>query len=293
MSRRLAWDEDGRTWPNREASRFVGAAGMTWHVQRQGAGPILVLAHGTGAATHSWRGLAPLLARDFDVVAFDLPGHGFTDPLPGAATLPAMARAVAGLLDALEARPALAVGHSAGAAVLARMRLDGLVAPRGIVGINAALMPFRGIAAHLFAPLAKLLTLNPFVPRVFSATADRRSAERLIRNTGSAIDPAGVDLYARALASPAHVAGALAMMANWDLDGLAADLPDLGTPLLLVVGGSDRAVSPDDAERVRGLVPGARVADLRGLGHLAHEERPDQVAALVRDFANQVGASGL
>jgi magnesium chelatase accessory protein len=204
-----------------------------------------------------------------------------------------MARAVAGLLDALEARPALAVGHSAGAAVLARMRLDGLVAPRGIVGINAALMPFRGIAAHLFAPLAKLLTLNPFVPRVFSATADRRSAERLIRNTGSAIEPAGDRPLRPRHREPAHVAGALAMMANWDLDGLAADLPDLGTPLLLVVGGSDRAVSPTTRSACAASCParGSRISGASGTSptRSARTRSPRSCGS----FANQVGASGL
>ena len=44
-----------------------------------GDGPDLLLLHGSGAATHSWRDLAPLLARDFRVIAPDLPGHGFTE----------------------------------------------------------------------------------------------------------------------------------------------------------------------------------------------------------------------
>ena len=43
-----------------------------------GQGPVVLLIHGTGAASHSWRGLAPLLASDFTLIAPDLPGHGFT-----------------------------------------------------------------------------------------------------------------------------------------------------------------------------------------------------------------------
>ena len=72
-------DLPGRDWPNRAASRTVRAAGLNWHVQVMGSGPVLLLAHGTGAATHSWRGLAPLLAQHFTVVAPDLPGHGYTE----------------------------------------------------------------------------------------------------------------------------------------------------------------------------------------------------------------------
>jgi magnesium chelatase accessory protein len=61
----LDWAKDGADWPNREASRFVDAAGMRWHVQVMGQGPVLLLLHGTGASTHSWRDVMPLLRAPF------------------------------------------------------------------------------------------------------------------------------------------------------------------------------------------------------------------------------------
>ncbi len=65
-------------------------------------------------------------------------------------------------------QPEVAVGHSAGAAILARMCLDGKIAPRLLVSLNGAFMPFGGAANQLLSPLAKLLVLNPVVPRVFA-----------------------------------------------------------------------------------------------------------------------------
>ncbi len=64
---RLDWDADGHDWPNRSASQFVHAGGLRWHVQRFGtelgsATPSILLLHGTGASTHTWREVAPLLA---------------------------------------------------------------------------------------------------------------------------------------------------------------------------------------------------------------------------------------
>lgn len=289
---RPLWEREGRDWPNRSASRFVEASGLRWHVQEAGPAdaPVLLLVHGTGAATHSWRGLLPLLAERFRVVAPDLPGHGFTGPLPdGRLSLPGMAAALGDLLDVLGARPAVVVGHSAGAAILARMCLDGAIEPERLVALNGALKPFPGMAGILFPGMAKVLFLNPVTPRVFAWSADRSAVERLIRGTGSRLTHEGIDLYRRLFRRTGHVAGALGMMANWNLDALDRDLPRLAVPTLLVAGADDKAILPETAFLVRDRLPDARVETMRGLGHLAHEEAPERVAALLLREAEAAG----
>jgi magnesium chelatase accessory protein len=288
------WDADGRDWPNRAASRFVEIDGWRWHVQVAGQGPVLLLVHGTGAATHSWRDLLPDLARHFTVVAPDLPGHGFSNP-PSLLrlTLPEIANALRALIDRLRLEPVLSVGHSAGAAILARMVIDGqLPAAHGLVSLNGAFLPFGGMAGQVFPTIARLLFVNPFAPRLFAASArDRSRVLKLIVETGSTLDERGVSLYQRLLTTPGHVAGALGMMANWDLDPLVADLPRLDLPLLLVAGAADKAVPPSQATTVASRAPRARIEVLPGRGHLAHEERPHDVAALIERFAGEVGAA--
>ena len=293
MSEKPVWERDGRDWPNREASRFVRAAGIRWHVQRAGSGPVLLLVHGTGAATHSWRALLPLLARDYTVVAPDLPGHGFTDtPSASLLSLPGMARALGELLQVLGVQPEIVVGHSAGAAILARMCLDGTIAPRALVSLNGAMLPLRGLPGHIFAPIARLVVSIPLTRRMFAwQAADRRVVERMLRSTGSTIEPAGVDQYVRIARCPAHAGAALAMMANWDLRPLERDLPRLRTHLLLITGSNDRTIPPSDSARVQALVPGAELVSLPGLGHLAHEEQPARIATLVRGFATTAAAA--
>lgn len=278
-------------WPLREHSRVLTADGLRWHVQCLGRGPAVLLVHGTGAASHTWRGLAPLLSRHYTVVAPDLPAHGGTarpddDELM---TLPGMAGGLQALLRALGVEPVLAVGHSAGAAILARMCLDGAIAPRGLVSLNGALLELPGLPRAVFSPLARLLAASP-LPRLFAWRArDRSAVERLVASTGSQLDAAGVDLYARLVRDPAHVEGVLTMMARWDLGALEADLPALAEPLLLVVGLKDGTVPPTEGRRVRDRVPRAELVELPGLGHLAHEERPATVAQLLREFARRVG----
>ncbi len=285
MSARPSWGVEGIGWPHREASRFVTAGGIRWHVQTAGPedAPALLLLHGTGAATHSWRGLLPLLATRWRVVAPDLPGHGFTDMPTEALTLPSVAARTAALLTALELLPVGVVGHSAGAAIALRMALDGAL-PEGcrIVAINGALSPFAGMAAPLFQGLARLLFANPAAAWMFAAQArDPMRIRRLIAGTGSTLDDAGIELYARLLRNPGHVAGALGMMAAWDLETLRRAWPSLRSPLTLVVGTGDLAVPPATADAVAASVTGVSIVRLEGLGHLAHEEAPERVAEVI------------
>ena len=285
MSGRLNWDRDGRDWPNRASSRFIQAGGLRWHVQVLGEGPVVLLLHGTGASTHSFRTLAPMLATDFTVVAPDLPGHGFTAS-PAVArgySLTAVAGGVAALLRELKLQPALAVGHSAGAAIALHMTLHGAIEPIAVVSLNGALLPFPGMANDFFGPAARFLASSTVTAKAFALFAGSRpSVERMMRSTGSSIDADGMRLYSRLAGNSGHVHGALSLMANWDLRPLERDLPRLRPRLVLATGSRDGMVPPTEAYRVRALVPTAELVSLRGSGHLAHEERPAEIAALLR-----------
>jgi magnesium chelatase accessory protein len=278
----LDWATDGAGWPNREASRFIEAAGMRWHVQVMGQGPELLLLHGTGASTHSWRDVMPKLAQHFTVIAPDLPGHAFTiRPAPESLSLPGMAAAVSRLLKALGASPVRAAGHSAGAAVMVRMAVERLFAPADLVSFNGAFFPVSGMAGQFFSPLAKAFANASLVQKMFVRMADRKAVEKLLRDTGSTIDAEGITLYQRLFSNEGHVAGALGMMAAWDLHWVPQDLRNLGLPLTLVSASNDRTIVPARAVEAASLTRQSRLVEMKGLGHLAHEEDPTTAAAII------------
>ena len=279
----MRWNAEGLDWPHRQYSRFVEAGGTRWHVQRMGQGPVILLVHGTGASTHSWRDLAALLAPHCTVIMPDLPGHGFTAALPAAQmSLPGIAAALSALLAMLQLQPQWVVGHSAGAAVLARMCLDGAISPHTLISINGALLPLSGLSTVWFSPVARLMAASTvFAGLLASRARSPGVVQRLIDGTGSHLDAQGVQWYARLVSNPAHVAGVLQMMAHWDLDALRRALPALETPLLLVTGAGDRTVDPHQADRTAALVKHAQVLRLAGLGHLAHEEAPAVLAEII------------
>ena len=279
------WERDGHDWPNRDHSRFVEAAGISWHVQVAGAGPVLLILHGAGGATHSFSQLLPNLARDFTVVAADLPGHGFTGtPRPLRLSIPTIAAAVATLLTKMNVVPRFVIGHSAGAAILVRMCLDGHLAPDKLISLNGALVPFGGAAAStFFSPITQMLAGVPAIPHLIAWNAAISGiAHQLVRDTGSTISPQQLALYQRLIERPAHVAATLDIMARWDLVPLAAELLNLTTPLTLVVATNDRTIPPSQAEEVCALLPTTTLIKVPGLGHLAHEESPQEIADIIR-----------
>ncbi len=293
--RRLDWDTDGKDWPNRDASHFLDCDGMRWHVQMMGAedAPAILLLHGTGAATHSFRDLMPHLARDYRVIAPDLPGHGFTatPDADSGLSLWGMAHRLAALLEMLSVAPVLVAGHSAGAAIPIHMALSDQIAPRHIIGLNAALEPFS--ESPVFSSMAKLMFLNPFVPKMLSARARIGDVTGvLLTSTGSEIDAVGRRCYDALLQSSAHVAGALGMMANWDLAPVTTRLRRLEVPLTLVVAEDDSTVSAGVSRRAAAKAPNGTIVSFAEGGHLLHEVKPGDIAAIIRDCDTKAGKQG-
>ena len=276
-------------WPWRAHSQIIASHPHRWHVQIMGTGPDLVLIHGAGASTHSWRAMMPLLAQTHRVIAFDLPGQGFSQLGSRARCgLDAMATDLASLLAQEGWEPTAIIGHSAGAAIALRLAELG-VSPRGqIIGINAALANFKGIAGFLFPAFAKLLSLNPLTARIFTATSGNSAAvERLITGTGSKLDENGLKLYQTLISRRSHVDGTLAMMAHWKLDGLLERLPNILNQTLFITGSNDQAVPPSTSNTAASRMPNARLHEISELGHLAHEESPQQVVNLIRAFIEE------
>lgn len=274
------------------ARRVPEPEGTNWHVERFGsAGPALLLLHGTGATTHSWRNLIPRLEPQFQILSLDLPGHGRTRQAVGfSPSLPNISRAIGALLKRQGFAPDIAVGHSAGAAICISMTLMGQIAPQLLISFNGALLPFRGPASRIFPAMARILYLNPATERFFAWRAGNpQTVARLIRDTGSTLEAEGLQHYHRLFRDPRHLRGALSMMAHWDLHSFARELSHLEVPLLLVAAERDRAVPPSSAVRVAKLVSGARVHRLSGLGHLAHEEDPALAADLITETAREAG----
>jgi len=273
----MDWESQGRDWPHAAHSRFVQAAGVRWHVQQAGTqGPRVLLLHGTGASSHTWRNMFLPLAQHTQVLAIDLPGHGFSGLAQGnGMSLPGMAQGISDLLHQLDWPAQAFIGHSAGAAIAAQMVIDQGLKPLVLIGINPAWLPLPGLAGVLFPPVAKLLALSSLVPNWFARQAGNpEMLEKLLQSTGSQIDERGKDLYRRLVACPSHAQGALKMMAAWDLSTGEHKLRQLRCPVRLLIGDKDATVPPRQATQALDLLSDAQAVHWADYGHLVHEEAP-------------------
>ena len=280
----MRWPDDTKDWPLAQYSQRILHRPHRWHIQENGQGPLILLIHGAGGATQSFRHLLPVLAKQYRVIAVDLPGQGFTQlGAQQRCGLDHMSQDLLSLCRNQGWVPDIVVGHSAGVAIALRMWELGMRPSRGIVGINAALGNFKGVAGWLFPVMAKALAVTPFSASLFANTTTRNSIHNLVRGTGSTLDQDGLELYYRLARDKGHVDATLSMMAQWSLDGLLSRLGQIDCPVHLIAALGDKAVPPVVSETAARRLPHATLTQVPGLGHLAHEEDAMQIAKLIME----------
>jgi magnesium chelatase accessory protein len=277
----MEWSANASDWPMADSSQFILCKPHKWHVQIAGDGPLVLLIHGAGGATQSWRHLFPLLAKTCRVIAIDLPGQGFTKlGAQNRCGLIEMAEDINHLCITQGWAPAAIIGHSAGTAIALQMELS-----TKVIGINSALDSFKGVAGIMFPLLAKTLAVLPMVSDVFIATLTRgRGIQKLINSTGSKLSESDIVFYQRLFQDRNHVNATLQMMAQWDLSCLINRLGSLKAKTLLIGTANDRMIPADVSRRAAEALTNSTVLQLANLGHLAHEEAPDLIAKIITDF---------
>jgi pimeloyl-ACP methyl ester carboxylesterase len=269
---------------------FASLHGHRVAYRRDGDGPAVLLIHGMAGSADTWDGVLPLLAREFTVVAPDLPGHGRSDKDPGDYSLGAYASGLRDLLATLDIERATVVGQSLGGGIAMQFAYQYpewcerlVLVDSGGLGrevswlLRALALPGSEIVLPLLSPgfvrdwgnaIGRFLHDRGIRSgraseswRAYVSLMEGDNRRAFIRTVRAVIDPGGQSVSAN------------------DRLYLTSEIPTL-----IVWGDQDRIIPLEHARAAHQAMPASRLAVISGAGHFPHVEEPAQFASLVTEF---------
>jgi pimeloyl-ACP methyl ester carboxylesterase len=265
--------------------------GVDLYYEVTGAGPRLVLTHGSWTDGSGWAPSVPRLAERFEVVTWDRRGHSRSQDGDGPGSRAQDAADLAGLIDHLGGCTAHVVGNSYGAIVTLTLMLDrpDLVASAAVHEPPLFSLlegtPDPEIADALIAVQRPLES----VAALIEADAQRAAAEHFIDNV--ALGPGWwAQLPESFRAVLEHNAGTYLDELH-DPTALSIDTAGLvatAVPLLLTYDTASPRLFPAVIDELAVLVPAARIEVLEGAGHIPHATHPDLWTATLLAFHDEL-----
>ncbi len=253
--------------------------------ERHGSGPPVVLIHGFGLNRAMWQWTLPALTPHFSVLTYDLLGHGESASPHGTPGLAMFSRQLLGLMDRCGIERAAIVGFSLGGMIARRVALDHGDRVSALAILNS---PHDRSPAEREAVRARVhqteaqgpsANVEPALERWFTPAFRAEAPETitLVRAWITGNDPAVYPQIYRVLT-------------EGDAE-LVQGLEQIACPTLVMTGEDDPGNTPAMARAMAGSIPGARLAILPSLRHMALAEAPQAVntplCAFLRDALGQ------
>ncbi len=264
--------------PDGWTSGDVKANGITLHYYRTGNGslPPMVLSHGYTDNGLCWTDLALAMEKKYDVIMYDLRGHGLSDAPPTGYTIENNVSDIVGLIRALKLQHPVIIGHSLGGSIAAVMAAQYPDIPKKVV----------------------LIDPPGLVKPMFETSEDMNRARS--RFTGDMKYLKGLrkeDLIK--VAAQRHPAISEAARGRWadskmqmkpqiidsvlTIPPLKPYLPKITVPTLILKADANDAVKKMEIDAVSAQ-PNIKIYHVKGAGHLVHLERPEESLAVLNDF---------
>jgi pimeloyl-ACP methyl ester carboxylesterase len=262
----------------------LDVAGLKTNLVRAGAGEPVILLHGLGASSYSWRFAVAELARRYEVFAPDLPGFGRTDkPYDFDYSIAGLHRWVIALMDKLGLPKARFAGNSMGGVIALWTAM--------YAGRRVERMALLGTPAYPENRPKILWPLGwPVIGRLYERALGETTLRYVVRTTfvdQSKVTEELISEYLEPLKTPAGrraVAEVVRRAIPPDFEERIASYRTLGQRALVLSGDADGMVDRRGGERLAGDLPRARFVYLERCGHAPQEDAPDRVIPLLRDF---------
>ncbi len=270
-----------------QPSQFVAIDGMRVHLRDEGPKddpePIILL-HGTGASLHTWDAWTEVLKAQHRVIRVDLPGFGLTGPTPDSNyQMPVYTHFMRTLMETLQIKRAVLAGNSFGGDVSWQTAVTYPDIVSKLILVDAS-----GYASSAKSvPIAFQLAQMPLLSSLLRSILPRAVLESSVRNVyadPSKVTPQLVDRYYE-LALRAGNRKAITERFVQNKPGHNESAIQLvQVPTLILWGGLDRLITPDNAEKFHRDIAGSQLIIFEKLGHVGHEEDPAATVAAVQAF---------
>jgi len=257
--------------------------------EEKGQGSPVLLVHGFGASTYTWRNIAPALAQNNRVIAVDLKGFGHSDkPFDERYSVFDQAELLKQLIIDNNLRDLALVGHSYGGGVALVLaldedpRLDGRISKLVLLDTIAYPQDIPVFFRMLDVPLFSHLGVRMVPPSV-----QTRIALRIAYLDNSKIDEEEVEMYAAPLRTAAGkhaiIHSARQIMPE-RLEEISARYASITMPTLIGWCDYDRIVPLDVGLKLRRTLPNAQLKIIEGCGHMPQEEQPEATLSVIQGF---------
>ncbi len=242
--------------------------GIATEYTDQGNGPVILFFHGWQDSLHSFDSIVDPLIETYRIVRLDLPGFGQTELPPKDWSLDDYIEFVRSFIEKININPEYIVGHSFGGRIilkaLAQKRLSAkkivLIASAGVSRVNQA----RNMVFNLIAKSGKLLAVIP----PFSLLR-KKMREKLYAFAGS-------DYL-----SSSSLSSIFLKVISEDLSNL---VKEVAVPTLLIWGADDKSTPLADAKFLSGSMKQAQLRVFENRGHYVHQQEPEAVTELIKEF---------
>jgi pimeloyl-ACP methyl ester carboxylesterase len=263
---------------------FVQIDGRWVHVERSGAGPALVLIHGFGGSTFTFRNVVPSLSDAFDVIAVDLNGFGFTERPRSASeySIDAQAQLVLSVLDELGVSSAHLLGHSYGVGVVLHLadvqpdRVETLILVSGGA-------PGGGPASRMIPRLLQPIVHWYVESFLLTAPRIRRALERSVFDR-SVVDSNMVNGYLARLRVEGLRDALSGLQSREAWPERRVEVASIERKTLIIWGEQDGIIPIRVGERLAEELPDATLIRFEATGHLPMEEQPERFVETINEF---------
>lgn len=252
--------------------------GTDWTRSGPTGGPSVVLIHGLGLTREVWQWMQPALEDRFDVISYDLYGHGQSSAPPDTPSLSLFSDQLAGLLDDLGVARAAIVGFSLGGMICRKFAQDYPDRVSALVILNSPHRRSAVAQAAIEARVAQAATSGP------AATVEAALARWFTDPFRDSHPGMMAQVRGWVLANDPGVYPTIYRVLAEGVAEITAPDIRLHPPALVLTGEEDWGNSPDMARAIAGALPNGQVLILPGLRHMALAEDPGAVNAPVRAF---------